>query len=176
MDYPGAFEFQRAYSNALASDYVEILGPVEFIEYPSSIVQGLPLSESDKAYLIAGLPSEAAPFLSFGPSDNKLLPDASEVYSDAAPGFHILGSTGYGDPICLAIDSGHIAQLDHERSFMPTYMNASVVALAWCLLQYCRSKRDGNWPRCLEAISTMDPRSVAGSSFWGVELQSASAS
>jgi hypothetical protein len=104
-------------------------------------------SETTRFLREAGLPQNAAPYLSFDDLARGLR-RIYEVYGPQADWsahererlkpYLILGSDGSGNPICLDLANGdRIVWLDHERRFAITqFINSSVGQLAECLLVY----------------------------------------
>ncbi len=113
----------------------------KLIKYPTEIVEKLSIPEDSKLFLIeAGLPSSAAPFLSFGPvSVEKPLISASRLWGlpESFSCYRVIGSTGFGDSICIdESENGIIIYLDHEVGFKKIFINSSVMKLAESLLAY----------------------------------------
>ena len=99
-------------------------------------IEELGITDQSKDFLITGLPSEAAPFLSFGHSDDANLQSVNEVW-DLPIEFEcykVIGSNGYGDPICINVNNNSIVYLNHDDEFGYVYMNSSVEQLAHFLL------------------------------------------
>lgn len=115
-------------------------GPVPLIRFPAASVEPLALSADDKAFLVqAGLPEDAAPFLSFGMKRSGQLATLCEVYRqpDSFRRYRLMGSDSVGNPIALDEGStGEVVVLDHENRFAPMPMNSSVRQLAESLLAY----------------------------------------
>lgn len=92
----------------------------------------------------AGLPSDAAPFLSFEYCDKpsgcnlKKLPDVIRGLDSGFERFIFIGSTGDGDPIVInTSNNDRIELLDHEsRYFTSVFINSNIGLLAECLLIY----------------------------------------
>ena len=132
--------------------------------------------EASRQFLTAaGLPTEAAPCLSFGPMASHWMPP------EIAASYLLLGSDGAGNPIVLD-DQGAVLVLDHERSFAPQYLNRDVATLAATLLLYRTIIReaeveagpdafDGEIPAHLREklaafLRERDPRALEDSSDW----------
>lgn len=90
-----------------------------------------------------GLPAQAAPYLSFRPSEPETAGEALDLDADdAANAFWIIGRTGSGDLICVGAD-GHVyvvstPDIEFRR------MNSSLPQLAASLLAY-RDYVRGGW-------------------------------
>src|SRR5262245_16094323 len=92
----------------------------EFIHFPDSVVQGLNISQSDKAILSSsGLPKSAAPFLAFGLSPDRILQPLSNALelSDSYSRFRMIGHNGSGDMLCIdEQDEGSVVYLNHDNN------------------------------------------------------------
>ncbi|CAN5361254.1 hypothetical protein BH10PSE14_BH10PSE14_29010 [soil metagenome] len=145
--------------------------------FPLGLLNQFPLRFADKHFLFeAGLPSGAAPCLSFGPKY------ASYFATDT--GMQI-GSNGSGDPIVLS-SNGDIHYLNHDSSLAVHYVNRDLESLAEALLQYrhlinetCHELGpdaflDGlvplrlrdSWVRFLQSV---DPVALQSGSLWAEE-------
>ena len=115
-------------------------GTVPLIRFPSAWMEPLALSADDKAFLVqAGLPEDAAPFLSFQVRGTGQLATLSDVYRqpDSFRRYRLIGSDSVGNPIALDEgSSGEVVVLDHENRFARVPMNSSVRQLAESLLAY----------------------------------------
>ncbi|MEO8066178.1 MAG: SUKH-4 family immunity protein [Flavobacteriales bacterium] len=109
------------------------------VAFPPNALAEIPMGDSDRNFLLTGLPEDAAPFLSFQLFAKASLPSPSELFGidlDLS-GFRALGTTGSGDPICLDLDRpGTVVVLLHDEGFALQEMNSSLRALAACLLAY----------------------------------------
>jgi len=130
----------------------------------------------------AGLPQEAAPFLSFGPG--KL--DWLRRPEDDLDRYSVVGTDGSGDPLVVDED-GVVWRIDHEAPDQKTLVNSSMQALAECLLAYRNlvletvalggegAYLNGLTPgRIIEAFSSavagVDAAAGRPGTFWGQEL------
>lgn len=93
----------------------------------------------------AGLPVEAAPFLSFSDnSDDKYkgIVRLTEQYDFLEEEFRkwiVIGSCSDGDPIAINVDANdQIDWLDHDNYFESSFFNSSIDAFAECLV-ICRN-------------------------------------
>jgi SUKH-4 immunity protein len=115
-------------------------GDVPLIRFPKKAVEALSLSEDDKAFLTqAGLPVDAAPFLTFDAPGSGQLPTVAEQWNQpkAFAAYRVIGSEGSGNPIALdENNNGEVVLLDHENKFSAILMNKSVGQLAESLLAY----------------------------------------
>lgn len=92
---------------------------------------------------MAGLPNEAAPFLSFVNDTDDIFYGISKLttqYVFLEPEFVkyvVIGSCGNGDPIVINTErNDEIEWLNHEDNFSPQLFNSSINALAECLVSY----------------------------------------
>jgi len=137
------------------------------------------LPDGTKHFLqVAGLPDEAAPFLSFKP--------LSLGWLDAHNRGYPIGSDGNGNPI--VVDEGGIVWLiDHEAPTHASLVNSTVGALADCLISYRAlvtetipiggddAFLDGRVPKHLTerfaaSVSASDPAATQPGTFWGGEV------
>jgi uncharacterized protein YlbG (UPF0298 family) len=104
--------------------------------FDSGKIQELSIPAKTKEFLMVGLPVDAAPFLSFGPSHDANLQSATEEYelSGEFECYKIIGSNGYGDPVCINENDNSVVYLNHDDEFGYVYMNSSVEQLAHFLL------------------------------------------
>jgi hypothetical protein len=164
--------------------------------FPKSAVGTLATAEEDKTFLLqAGLPSEAAPFLTFE------VPSAGELTTVAAQWnlgkefqrYRAIGSDGSGNP--FAIDEGQggeVVCLDHDNRFSRVLVNKSVRQLAESLLAYRKLVEDTRAEfgddafldgktspaaraRLQQELSRIDSDAMQPGCFWHGELQNLSA-
>src|SRR5262245_22819209 len=173
-------------------DFVTRWGSSQLASFTAEAVDRLPLSAEDKGFLLrAGLPSDAAPFLSFDAPQAAKLPTVADRWG-LATDFHryrVLGSDGAGNPIALDEESGgEVVCLDHENRFARVFMNTSVRQMAESLLAYRTLVEDTQAEFGLDAfldgktsvaarkklketLTTIDPAAVKPGSFWFGELR-----
>lgn len=101
-------------------------------QYPTDSLAASALPEITKHFLrVAGMPQEAAPFLSFASTTLRWLGNAkgdlNQLYS--------IGSDESGNPIVVD-KNGVVWLIDHEMTSRRTFVNSSVPMLADCLLAY----------------------------------------
>lgn len=147
------------------------------VAFPADSVADFRIPEDAKAFLIeAGLPADAAPFLSFGPPKKGALPRASDTLWHLTPDFSrylVIGSNRSDDPVCIdEAAEGQIVYLDHENYFERVLIASSVFTLAECLLAFRaflgdstppNSERIGVLIGCLHRI---DPAACEQNGFW----------
>ena len=110
------------------------------IHFSEHAVDLLRISAPSKTFLkTAGLPKDAAPFLSFGGPRLAAIPSVSHVWKKDAEfeRYRMIGSNGSGDPICIDEDrNGGVYYLNHDNKWISIFMNSSVEQLAYSLLAY----------------------------------------
>ena len=91
----------------------------------------------------AGLPVDAAPFLTFANNTTdkyKGIVRLTDQYSFLAGEFRkwiVIGSCSDGDPIAINVDADdRIDWLDHDNYFEPGFFNSSIESLSDCLVIY----------------------------------------
>lgn len=98
------------------------------------------LPETINFLTIAGLPFEAAPFLSFVQDRDdsiRKLTDEFDFLDIKYEKYLIIGSSGNGDIIVINSEKNdQIELLDHEKNFSSRFFNRSLCALAECLIIY----------------------------------------
>ena len=114
---------------------------VPLMRFPKKALDRLSLSDEDKAFLAqAGLPEDAAPFLTFeAPDDSGELPTVAQQWNQSKTfaAYRVIGSDGSGNPIALdETNNGEVVLLDHENKFAKVLVNKSVRQLAESLLAY----------------------------------------
>src|SRR5262249_12800515 len=113
---------------------------VPLMRFPKKAVERLPLSEEEKAFLVqAGLPEDAAPFLSFEAPESGQLPTVADQYDQqkAFAAYRSIGFDGSGNPIALDENkNGEVVVLDHENRFARVLINKSIRQLAESVLAY----------------------------------------
>ena len=97
----------------------------------------------------AGLPVDAAPFLTFADSSAdkyKRIVRLTEQFDFLEEEFKkwiVIGSCSDGDPIAINVDrDDQIEWLDHDNYFAPGFFNSSIEALADCLVIYRQFVQD----------------------------------
>lgn len=105
--------------------------PDHLVTFPLRLLNNFSLSLGDKHFLtVAGLPSAAAPCLSFGPK----YAEAESFGNILGEDFQI-GSNGSGDPVILTA-RGEVFYLNHDADFDPRYINRDLPTLAESLVRY----------------------------------------
>lgn len=145
--------------------------------FPLDLLNRFPLRFADKHFLFeAGLPTGAAPCLSFGPEYASCFATSTGIQ---------IGSNGSGDPIVLGSD-GSVQYLNHDGGFASHYFSHDLASLAEELLQYrqlinetCQELGpdaflDGLVPPRLRDswvhfLHSVDPAALQSGSFWAEE-------
>lgn len=121
------------------------------------------------------LPSEAAPFLSFGDASGQKhifeifgFPEQwSDTERERLSEYVVLGSDGSGNPICERDSDKAIVLVDHDDGFNTVqFVNSSVQQLQESLLAYF-GERDQALFRSV--MLQIDPKAIEPESFWYFE-------
>ncbi|NDK57221.1 SUKH-4 family immunity protein [Pontibacter fetidus] len=150
------------------------------------------LNEETADFLaIVGLPTSAAPFLSFADDSERELGSISNIFEtreDRHRYFLSIGSDGAGDPICLDLmNECQVVTLNHEEDFEPTFMNSSVSELFQFLTIYKRFVEevirengedayldadftDSQYEELKKAMESVDNKALKTNTFWAQEL------
>jgi hypothetical protein len=157
-------------------------GEDEMAAFPLQLINQFPLRFTDKQFLLeAGLPNDAAPFLSFGAQYA-----TSRLFSEVIGDCFQIGSNGSGDPVILTPD-GQIRYLNHDAGFASHYINCDLPTLAEALLGYRHLIKetvtvagpdaflDGLVPQHLREnwimfLRSADPAAIDPGSFWADEV------
>lgn len=165
---------------------------VPLVRFPKKAMERLSLSEDDKAFLVqAGLPEDAAPFLTFEAPESGPLPTVAEQWDQpkAFASYRLIGSDGSGNPIALDENSnGEVVLLDHENKFARVLMNKSIRQLGETLLAYRKLVSDSQEEfgedafldgqtseaarkELKQELMRIDPAALATGCFWHGELK-----
>ncbi len=159
----------------------------KLVAFPAEVVATLHIPESHRAFLIhPGLPVSAAPYLDFGGKHYIEIPSAAELWNvgEAFQRYRIIGANGFGDSICLDVESaGAVVYLNHDDEMKRGFMNSSVECLALSLLAFREVVREtqqrggpdaylnGQVPgeladRFILRMEEVDPPAIGSDSFW----------
>jgi hypothetical protein len=162
------------------------------VRFPGKAVERLALPDEDKQFLVqAGLPEDAAPFLSFKAPRSGEFPTVVDEWDqpDEFRRYRVIGFNGVGDPVALDEGrGGEVVCLDHENAFARVLLNSSVRQLAASLLAYRQMVRDavakngaeafleGDIPpearkECERTLKQIDAAALRPGCFWGEELK-----
>jgi len=174
------------------TDFVVRWGSDDLVGFPANGVDRLLLGAEDKEFLVqAGLPADAAPFLTFDAPRSADLATVAEQWgiADEFRRYRVIGSDGSGNPIALDEQcEGEIVWLDHENRFARALMNKSVRQMAESLLAYRKLVEDTQAQfgpdafldgktsvaarkKLREELTKIDPAAVMPGCFWHGELQ-----
>ncbi|MBN9421325.1 MAG: SUKH-4 family immunity protein [Candidatus Accumulibacter sp.] len=161
----------------------------ELTAFPESTFVGVNISQEAKTFLRnAGMPSSAAPFLTFNAPKTGSLPTVAEAWGvgDKFSRHYIIGFNGSGDPIAIS-PMGPVVCLNHDFGFAEVYINQDISVLAETLLQCSQLiKRtleiagpgaylNGLVPTNLktefiEFLQETDPLALHNDAMWAVEI------
>lgn len=165
-----------------ASEFADGWGAKDTLVRFKGLAEGLP-PESREFLEQAGLPRHAAPYLSFGPEDDRQLAFLADLGFDFER-FHPIGSNGAGDPIGLEIETGKLYEFDVESELLDGHLvNSTPMQLAASLLVardlVAETQRrngpdaylDGNIPQdalaaSLEKLASIDAAAMEPGGFW----------
>jgi SUKH-4 immunity protein len=159
------------------------------VKYSKNALSGVPIPDEALQFLArAGLPDQAAPFLTFRAPISGPLQSAATMFglSSRLDDRFVIGSNGSGDPIVVSID-GVVSSLNHDANFGTCYINASVSLLASTLLQFRGlvslvertigpdANLDGIVPLAIQDhfksfLQMHDPAALAARAFWREEI------
>lgn len=163
-------------------------GPL--LRFDPEALEAVPLSDEARHFLCeAGLPADSAPYLEFRSgegtlSDLKTAFGMPREYS----AYWLLGTTGYGDPVCLKAGSSQVVCIRMDRGGTEWFINSSVPQFAEFLLVYAelvqRTIKENGADAFLEndipqdilrwAVSEfgrIDPAAFAHGTFWREEVE-----
>lgn len=140
----------------------------DFSTFPTERVACLRISDADRRLLAeCGLPIDAAPFLSFGLSIERVL-----MPLDGFPDSVAIGQNGSGDMICIDQSAnGAVVYYNHDNHMQRVFMNSSVMQFAECLClfsEFMRTKDAGTFARHVERV---DSPALAAGTFWLNEVR-----
>jgi SUKH-4 immunity protein len=159
------------------------------VRYSKDALSGVPIPDDAVQFLArAGLPDQAAPFLTFRAPISGPLQSAASMFglSRRLEDRFAIGSNGSGDPIVVSID-GVVSSLNHDANFGACYINASISLLASTLLQFRGlvslvertigpdANLDGIVPLAIQEdfkafLQMYDPAALAAGAFWREEI------
>ena len=162
----------------------EIVEGDRLISFPENCLSDVRIPSNARALLVeAGLPTDAAPLLCFGPPASGTLERASKVWHQPSSfdRYRILGGNGSGDPVCLDEDAeGQIVYLNHDSNFERVLMASSILTLAECLVQFRNVIADAGgdtelisqeqFESLLGRFRAIDPTASEEGGFWQQEF------
>jgi hypothetical protein len=137
-----------------------------------------------------GLPSDAAPFLSFGEIRYEAIMTPNDYFQikvKRLDKYLVIGINGSGDPICIdRKKDDEIVYLNHDNDFERIFMNKNILSFATCLIYYREFMRsiivekngsftrrkfsDSEYEQLLQAYRSLDSLVLSDNSFWLIEL------
>ncbi|MFY7733022.1 MAG: SUKH-4 family immunity protein [Bacteroidia bacterium] len=172
--------------------YWEVNGEQLYTYSPSQVDKTKVNYESFIFLTTCGLPSDAAPFLSFGELQEDKLRTPNEVFKidfEGLSDYLMFGSNGSGDPVCLdTTKHSQIVYLNHDNYFERIFINESILQFAVCLTMYRdfilslvdqtsddfgrRKFLDTEFEQLKSDFKNIDSSSLSDNSFWAAELDS----
>jgi|RhiMetdeSRZDD1v2_1073273.scaffolds.fasta_scaffold15468_10 SUKH-4 immunity protein of toxin-antitoxin system len=142
----------------------------------------------------AGLPEDAAPFLSFCVDSDDIyygISKLNEQYDLPETDFEkyvVIGSCSNGDPIAIDTENDEVKWLDHEDYFSSGFFNSSIYCLAECLIAYRNfvltiikdngedaflnaDFSDNHFAQLKEDLIRADERILTEKGFWHAQLE-----
>jgi len=149
----------------------------------------LNVSDEVKRFLaIGGLPESSPPYLEF--SSSQSIRPISNVLNmrEEFEKYLFLGSTSYGDPICIIEQDEKIVFLNSSYHYEEVFINSSLNQFAECLLLFSKMIEkaievngedafiDNDIPESVinwitEEFTRIDPKCLEKDSFWFVEFE-----
>jgi hypothetical protein len=130
-----------------------------------------PLSEEERRFLCTeGLPSSAAPFLSFcsySMAEQESLWDSGAIPRHLVP----IGMNGSGDLLGIDAHSKAVIYFNHDANNALVFVNSTLALFAECLCLYQEHLSADTGDACLEAIEKLDPPAAQPGSMWYLEAQ-----
>jgi hypothetical protein len=105
----------------------------EITKFDDSILNKYKINELDLIILINGIPKDAAPFLSFGDEYEDGLKILTQYNIDTSDIISI-GSNGYGDVICLNLQTREIICFNHDSNFRIDYLAKELITFLQFLI------------------------------------------
>lgn len=135
------------------------------VKFDSEALAKADLSKETKEFLSqVGLPSSAAPFLSFGPIS---LEKTKLRFTD----FFGVGFDGSGNPICIK-RNGQAVIFDHDNNWQEIFMNSSVGQLGESLIAYQQfAEKEGGSSNLRNVLNEIDRLATEKGSFWQNEIE-----
>ncbi|QDH20186.1 SUKH-4 family immunity protein [Saccharibacillus brassicae] len=163
-------------------------GPL--LRFDAEALESVPITEEAGRFLReAGLPGDSAPYLEFRSGEGRLS-DLKTAFGmpKQYSAYWLLGSTGYGDPVCLKAGSSQVVCIRMDRGGTEWFINSSVPKFAEFLLVYAqlvqRTVRAGGPDAFLEneipqeelkwvvrEFGRIDPAAFAQGTFWRDEVE-----
>ena len=160
--------------------------------FPATALAHPKLSDETRTFLsAAGLPGDAAPFLSFlkSPASLQTPNQYFRIRLKGLDDYLVIGHNGSGDPVCIDLSSRDtIVYLNHDNAFERIFINSSAPQLSHCLLLYrsfiaslvnpadpddfsSRKFSDTEFSHLRHSFTTVDKRALDPGAFWETELE-----
>ena len=165
-------EFRKRFVESLPPIPEEIgLNFDEFVSFDSQILKASGLNDKVIEFLLeAGLPRDAAPFLSFQSYTANDIEKRKEVFG-IEDRFFPIGINGSGDPLVIDSKSGEVLFFNHDDNMRKVFINSSVWQFVECLCIYQEHMTNNTMNSCLEEIVRTDPRAAEKEAMWFSEIQ-----
>lgn len=163
-------------------------GPL--IKFNDEDLINLNVSDEVKRFLtIGGLPESSPPYLEFSSSQLIVRPILNVLnMREEFEKYLFLGSTSYGDPICIIEQEEKIVFLNTSNHYEEVFINSSLNQFAECLLLFSKmidkaievngedAFIDNDIPESVinwltEEFNRIDPKCLENDSFWFVEIE-----
>ena len=140
----------------------------EFSTFPAERIAKLRIRDVDRRLLAeCGLPIDAAPFLSFGLSADRVL-----MPLDDFPDSVVIGHNGSGDMICIDQAAvGAVVYYNHDNHMQRVFMNSSILQFAECLCLFSEFMRTKDAETFARHVELVDSPALAGGAFWPNEVR-----
>jgi hypothetical protein len=140
----------------------------EFSTFPAERIVKLRIRDVDRRLLAeCGLPIDAAPFLSFGLSADRVL-----MPLDDFPDSVVIGHNGSGDMICIdQAAAGAVVYYNHDNHMQRVFMNSSILQFAECLCLFSEFMRTKDAETFARHVELVDSPALAAGSFWPNEVR-----
>ena len=140
----------------------------EFVSFPIERIAALRVNEADRRLLAeCGLPADAAPFLSFGLSADRVL-----VPLDDFPDSVAIGHNGCGDMICIDQSAGGaVVYYNHDNHMRRVFMNSTLVQFAECLCLFANFMQTKDASTFTQQLKLVDLSALAAGTFWPNEVE-----
>lgn len=191
--YPSAARVTLAHTVMKYEELIKNWESKELYRFDLSYISGKGLNEETADFLsVVGLPTSAAPFLSFAGEAEKELCSISDLYETGEAGhkyFLSIGADGAGNPICIDIKHDcQIVALNHEQDYIPSFVNSSVKELFQSLTIYKAfgeeliktngedafldaNFTDRQYEELKKGLEAVDSKALRENSFWAQELE-----
>ena len=145
-----------------------------FVSFDKAVLKRYGLGTAEVRFLTsAGLPRDAAPFLSFSVySEGRL----ESLYENGfcPRSLYLLGGNSSGDPLGIELPSHAVVYLNHDNGMNRVLINSSLAKFAESLAWYQELRHSRELHTLLERIAVFDPPAISAGTMWHDEARSAS--